>query len=128
MGQWQDDLIDKLSGVLQVAPIGPVATTETNPQITQAVVRPTIATVTTVVVSAVAQTVLAANPLRRHVMFYNNSAATISIKYGPGATTGSFTIRLEKSTWYDGPMSDYLGIITAVGAGNLQVTEITVAP
>jgi hypothetical protein len=90
---------------------------------------PSTATAVTSVPGTVAlTTLLVANPSRKGATFYNNGNTPWFIKLGAGANTStSFTLRLEKSSYYEVPYN-YVGVITglqAVANGNLLVTELT---
>lgn len=75
-------------------------------------------------------TVAAANPSRRSIIIYNDSAVDLFVLYGTGITLASFTIKIPSGYW--GVMSHhavYTGIITgilsAADPGSFaQVTEL----
>ncbi len=84
----------------------------------------TSATVTNATTLATVTTVLAANPNRRGAKF-TSLTGTILIKYGTGASATSYTERLVTNGTHELPGSPapYGGIVTAIGAGTLLVTE-----
>lgn len=86
----------------------------------------TDATVVTYSLANVTQTVAAANPDRRRIIFHNDGSAVLYLKYGLGATTTDHTIHLgANQIWTE---EDYGGVITAVRGSaafqDLSVTEI----
>lgn len=81
------------------------------------------ATVTTQTTLATVTTVLAANPNRKGAKF-TSVTGTILIKYGTGASATSYTERLVTNASHELPgPTVYSGVITAIGAGTLNVTE-----
>lgn len=81
------------------------------------------ATVTTQTTLATVTTVLAANANRKGAKFFSVTG-TILLKYGTGASTTNFTERLVTNGTHElaGP-EVYKGVVTAIGAGTLNVTE-----
>lgn len=84
------------------------------------------ASVTQVPTSAVATTLLAANPSRILATLVNNANTALSIKYGVGASASDRTAVLAPgATW---TVQRYTGIVTGVivtGTGTASVTEVT---
>ena len=80
-------------------------------------------TVTTLTTLATVTTVLAANPGRKGAKF-TSVTGTILLKYGSGASATSYTERLVTNGSHElaGP-EPYKGVVTAIGAGTLNVTE-----
>lgn len=89
----------------------------------------TSAAVTTVAGSIATFAVIAANAARKGVAIFNDTGRNLYLKFGAGATTASFTVRLTNQSYYETPFN-YTGNITGIcsGAGvpgNVQVTELT---
>lgn len=89
--------------------------------------RASTATRTTVAASLTSVTVVAANPVRRGLVFFNNSDASVFLGLGSTATTtADFTIEIPSHEgWtcpynYDGPVQAVWLALT----GALQVTEL----
>ena len=93
---------------------------------------------TTSVAAAVADTVLlVANKGRKIATIYNDSTALLYLKFGSGASTTSFTVRLASQAYYEvpngmgnpgGTSRPYNGAINgywAAANGNARVTEVT---
>lgn len=89
------------------------------------VIGPTTASVTTATTLATVTTVLPANPNRRGASFFSVTG-TILIKLGAGASTTNYTARVVTNGLYELQKPVYTGVITAIGAGTLNVTEETV--
>lgn len=86
------------------------------------------AAVTSVASSASAVTLLAANAERKSALFFNDSTATLYLKFGVGAAPSSFTVKIAPGGYAD--MSDvvYTDIITGVwdaANGYCNITELT---
>lgn len=83
--------------------------------------------------SATEVTVLAANLLRKGASIHNDSTAICYLKMGTGASTTSFTVKLQADDHYELPRwglghDVYRGVITALWAsatGSARVTEYT---
>lgn len=78
--------------------------------------------------SGVNQTILAANPNRLMAMVYNDSAATVYLKFGATASTTSYTTEVPPDAYYEFPVPIYTGVVDALwgnGAGAVRVTELT---
>lgn len=84
--------------------------------------QPANATVYTRTTTTSATTVLDANANRKGATFFSVSG-TILIKLGTGASSTSFTARLVTNGYYELPYPAYTGVVTAIGAGTLNVTE-----
>lgn len=78
--------------------------------------------------AAITTVVLAiANPLRKTVILWNDSTATVSVKMGSGASSSSFTWRIGPQSGYELPMPVYVGEISAIwdaANGAMLVTEL----
>lgn len=85
------------------------------------------ATLTNVAASASSVTVLAANTGRLGATIYNDSSATLYLKYGSAASATSFTVKLNQDDVAE--VNDgYTGIITGLwssATGTARVTERT---
>ena len=106
----------------------PVAQAAPATQITVDPNRASSATRTTVPASLTSVEAIAANAVRRGLVFYNNSDAALYLGLGVAAVTlDSFTFELPAHTgWtcpfnYDGPVQ----AIWLIATGDLQVTELT---
>lgn len=84
--------------------------------------QPSSATVTSVTTTASSTTILAANTNRKGVMI-NSVSGTILVKMGTGASATSYTARLVTNGYYEFPQPVYTGVVTAIGAGSLTITE-----
>lgn len=88
--------------------------------------------VTRAAVDEVAATVLTAVPFlqangrRKGAAIYNDSAATLYLKLGPGASASDWTVKLSEDDYYELP-ADYRGEVSGVfsagGNGQARVTE-----
>ena len=80
------------------------------------------------VTAAVADTLLlASNPNRAGASIYNDSTASLYVKLGSGASTTSFTVKLNKDDYYEIPYG-YTGIVHGYwssASGAARVTEMT---
>jgi len=77
-------------------------------------IRSSTATVTSVAKSSVSVLILAANPNRLGATIYNDSEKSMYLKFGTGATTSSFTVRIGENAYYEIPFG-YAGVLHAVG-------------
>jgi len=105
------------------------ASNQTPLPITITDVPPATSTVTTVPVPNVTTVLLAANPARQGAMFFNNGDDRLYLKLGAGASSASFTVRLDGRGYYEVPYPVYTGAITAIlataGPQLVQVTELS---
>lgn len=84
-------------------------------------------TPTTVAASATSTTVLAANSNRRGATIWNESTATLYLKFGATASTTAFTVKLSAGGYYEVPFN-YTGVISGIWSaanGNALVEELT---
>lgn len=84
------------------------------------------AAVTRVNAATTTTSLLAANPLRKTAILWNDSTAVVLIKFGPAASTTSFTWKIGPQSGYELPLPVYIGQITAVwesANGAMQITE-----
>jgi len=90
-------------------------------------------TVTNSVVSRVPSsltsvTLVAANPLRKGLLFYNDSTATQYVKMGVTASTTDFTVKLVPQVFYEVAQPIFVGQIDVISSstnGAIQVTEFS---
>lgn len=90
--------------------------------------QPATATVSSVALSTVVATVLSANANRLGAIIWNDGAQAAYIKLGTGATTSSFTVRLQNKSEWELPYPVYTGDITGITATSTAtalVTELT---
>ncbi len=88
---------------------------------------PNTATTAIVTVTNVSQVVAPADPLRRQLILMNDSGSVVFVKFGLGATTSNFTVRIAPNTHYEIAINGYGGVVSAVrasGTGPLIVTSI----
>jgi hypothetical protein len=85
------------------------------------------AALTNVSGSASSVTLLVANVNRKGATIFNDSTASLYVKFGSTASTTSFTVRLFTNDYYEVP-AGYNGIITGIWAsatGSARVTELS---
>ena len=88
----------------------------------------TTAVVTSVAASVSSVTLLAANTGRRGGTFYNDSSATLYLKFGASASSTDFTVPLIAGAYYEMPWPVYTGLVAGVWAsatGAARVTELS---
>lgn len=72
--------------------------------------------------------ILAANPLRKGAILYNDSSNSAFVKFGATASSTSFTIRMNSQTYYE-LVKGYVGVIEAIwqnsANGAMRITEFT---
>ena len=118
-----------LESGLQVSSSGVISTTVTPnfPGIgSSSVVRASVATLSNVAASTSSTTLLASNTGRLGLVIVNDSDAILYVKYGTGASSTSFTRKLEPGEHMEDEL--YTGIVTgawATATGNARVTELT---
>lgn len=86
------------------------------------------ANVTSVDSSDSTVTLLEANTSRAGAYVFNDSTAALYLKYGAGASTSSFTVKLAASGYFEFPTPCYCMEVTGVWAsvnGAARVTEVT---
>lgn len=84
------------------------------------------AVVTRVNASTSTVVLAAANTLRKTIILWNDSNAVVLIKFGPTASTSSFTWKIGPQSGYELPLPVFVGIISAVwetANGAMQITE-----
>jgi hypothetical protein len=96
--------------------------------VTTSIAQPSTGTITSVAVSTVSATALAANASRLGAAFWNEGANTVYLKLGATASTVSYTVRIGLNSFYELSFPAYTGIIdviTNAAAATLLVTELT---
>lgn len=86
------------------------------------------ATLTNVSASASSVTVIASNTSRLGAIIYNDSSATLYLKFGSTASTSSFTYLIPRNSTWEMPTRVYTGIITGIwtsATGTARVTELS---
>jgi len=92
--------------------------------------RPATATLTQVAAASVSTILLAANTARRRFMVHNSANKTVFLAFAATASLTAYSLPVPAGQSYEGPLNDYTGIVTFIGAAgintnNLFVTEIT---
>jgi hypothetical protein len=85
------------------------------------------ATISSVSASATVVTLLAANARRRGFALYNDSTSAVYVKFGSAASSTSFTIKMVPSSYFEGELPVYSGIITAIwvsATGAMRTSEL----
>ncbi len=110
----------------------PVGTQDINivsPIPLEIVIQAAVSSVVTRVPSSITNTMLvAANPVRLGLLFYNDSNATQYIKLGTTASTTDFTVVMTPRAFYEVQAPIYLGqidVISSSSNGAIQVTELS---
>lgn len=89
--------------------------------------RPSSATLANIAASATNVTLFAANSARRGALLYNDSGATLFVKFGATASATDFTLRVEANGYFELPQPCYTGIIDGLwqsATGTARVTEL----
>ena len=84
-------------------------------------------TVTAVAASATVVTLVAANGGRKGLIVYNDGTVDMYIKFGPTATTSSFTYKVVGGGTLEMAQPIYTGIVTALwdsASGNARITQL----
>ena len=85
------------------------------------------AQVSNVTSSASAVTINGSNSLRKGWACFNDSTSVLYLKFGSGALSTSFTVKIPADTYYEMPTPIYTGIIEGIWAsanGAARVTEL----
>lgn len=86
------------------------------------------AAITSVTSSTSVQTLLAANANRLGATIYNGGSKDLWVKFGSGASSSSYTVKMVKDAYYEVPYG-YTGIITGIWdtspSGSALMTEMT---
>lgn len=83
--------------------------------------------VTSVAGSAVAVNLLVANLNARQRIIHNDSTAILFMKYGAGASTTDYSVRLSSQAMFVFPLPLYVGLVTGVwqsATGAARITEV----
>ena len=86
-----------------------------------------ISTVTAVAASATVVTLVAANVSRKGLIIYNDGSIPMYIKFGPAATTSSFTYKALGGDTFEMGQPIYTGIVTALwdsASGSARITQL----
>jgi hypothetical protein len=84
------------------------------------------AAVSSVAAATLTTTLLPANTTRRMAVFFNDSNVTLYLKYGTGAATNSYTVKILSQGYFEMPVPVPTGIITGIwDAGPTGVVLIT---
>jgi len=90
---------------------------------------PTVCAVTSVAMSVVVATILAANAARLQAFIWNDGAQNVFVRLEAGATTALFTVRVSSKGFFELPSPGaYTGIITGITAAataTVLATECT---
>ena len=70
-------------------------------------------------------TLFAANPAAVGRTVYNDGGGNIYVKFGTGASSSSFTVRVSDNGYYELPQPLYKGIVTASAASGTRTTRVT---
>jgi len=96
---------------------------------TSAVVTAATATLSNVSGSASSVSVLASNASRKGATFYNDSTASLYLKFGTTASTSSFTVLMQPGAYYELPTTAvYTGALDGIWSaanGAVRVTELS---
>lgn len=76
------------------------------------------ATVTPVVASGTVVPMAANNTARRGLIIYNDSDTPMVIKYGAGASSASFTVRIAAFGYWEMPHPIFTGQVTGIWEGS----------
>lgn len=116
------------TGTLRVA-IASDNTSNTNPFLV-ADQKAATSTLTNVASSASSVSILASNAARKGAMIFNDSSATLYLKFGTTASTTSYTVQIAGNGYYEFPA--YPGLYTGAcdgiwssATGNARVTELS---
>lgn len=85
------------------------------------------ATLSNVAGSASNVTLVAANTARKGLIIFNDSTATLYVKFGATASTSSFTVLLRPNGLYEMTGVIYQGIVDGIFSaanGNARITEL----
>jgi len=105
--------------------INTVTVTGTTVNIFERVATPSISRVTA---STASTQLLASTAGRKGAYFYNDSTASMYLKFGTTASTTSFTVLMRPNDFFELPLPTYTGVIHGIWDatnGAAQVTEVT---
>lgn len=86
------------------------------------------ATLTSVAGSATSVSLLASNASAKLRTAFNDSTATLYLKFGTTASTSSHTVQIPPNGYYEFPQPLYTGAVDGIwssAAGNVRLTEVT---
>lgn len=89
--------------------------------------RPSAATVTSISSSASSVQILASNGSRIMAIFFNDSSATLFLKFGSTASSTSFTVKILAGGYFECPFPCYTGRIDGIwesANGSVRITEM----
>lgn len=92
------------------------------------IAQPTVGTTTSVALSTVVATILAANAARLGAIIWNDGNQNAYVRLAAGATTALFTVRLANKSEWELPFPVYTGIITGItsaATATVLATELT---
>jgi len=119
-GQWQDELLTRISN--------PLATVEVLPETVVPVYGPSTAVLTAHALTTNSQIVAAPNLNRRRLILHNDSNGEVYVAFTPSASPALYSFTIAAHATFIGVLGDYTGIVSAVranGTGTLMVTEVT---
>lgn len=90
--------------------------------------RPATATLANVAASVSNVTLRASNAARMGLTIFNDSTASVYVKFGATASATSFTVFLGPGAYYELPNPVYTGIVDGIwtsATGSARVTEMT---
>lgn len=125
-------LVDVSRIIAAVAVTGPLTRTQLDaaPIVFQrrAAATATRSSVASVGPAGPAAVLIAANANRLGLQIHNESTSVLVGAYGAGATTSSYTFKIQPGYTWEKPDDGYTGVITAVweaANGNARITELT---
>jgi hypothetical protein len=71
---------------------------------------------------------MAPNSSRRAGIVYNDSSATLYLKFGSSASTSSFTVKITANSYFEFPNPIYTGTVHGIwdsATGNARITEMS---
>lgn len=88
----------------------------------------TTATLANVAASATSVTLQASNTARKGLYIFNDSTASLYVKFGTTASSTSFTVFMGPGAYYELPLPVYSGRVDGIwtsATGSARMTEIT---
>lgn len=77
--------------------------------------------------STSSQQLFAARDAPRLRLVFNDSTSTLFVKYGTGASTSAFTVKVAPGGYYEFPVPVFRGVVSGVWDtvnGNARMTEV----
>lgn len=124
----QTGWIDFSTGITTLGP-PPAGTVPCAGSSSSALEKGTSAVVASVAAAATSTLLLAANPSRHSFHIFNDSAASVFVKFGLAAGVTSFTVKIISNVGKDFVYPSYIGDVTAIwqsADGFARVTEVIV--